>query len=52
MQYIDEMSRHGLYGIGKTAATLCFNCIQGLDECLDVCWRIQDNVDNGSSSAV
>jgi hypothetical protein len=46
MHYINEMSRHGLYGRGRTAAILCYNCIQGLDECLDVCWRIHDNVDN------
>jgi DeoR/GlpR family transcriptional regulator of sugar metabolism len=46
IHYINEMSRHGLYGIGKTAATLVYNCIQGLDECLDVCWRIHDNPDN------
>ena len=46
MHYINEMSRHGLYDMAKTSATLYFNCIQGLDECLDVCWRIYNNVDN------
>jgi hypothetical protein len=46
MAYINEMSRHGLYGMAKTSATLIYNCIQGLDECLDVCWRIHDNPDN------
>lgn len=46
MHYINEISRHGLYDMAKTSATLYFNCIQGLDECLDVCWRIYNNVDN------
>jgi hypothetical protein len=46
IHYINEMSRHGLYGMAKTSATLCYNCIQGLDECLDVCWRIHDNVES------
>ena len=46
MHYINEMSRHGLYDMAKTSSTLYFNCIQGLDECLDVCWRIFNNVDN------
>jgi DeoR/GlpR family transcriptional regulator of sugar metabolism len=46
MHYINEMSRHGLYDMAKTTATLVYNCIQGLDECLEVCWRIHDNIDN------
>ena len=46
MHYINEMSRHGLYDMAKASATLYFNCIQGLDECLDVCWRIFNNEDN------
>ena len=48
LAYISEMSRHGLYGIGRTTATLVYNCLQGLDECLDVCWRIHDNPDNNT----
>jgi hypothetical protein len=46
MHYINEMSRHGLYDMAKTSATLYFNCIHGLDECLSVCWNIYNNEDN------
>jgi hypothetical protein len=46
MAYINEMSRHGLYEMAKNSASLIYNCIQGLDECLDVRWRIHDNPDN------
>jgi hypothetical protein len=46
MKYINEMTRHGLYDFAKTGATVLFNCIQGLDECLDKTWNIFENKDN------
>jgi IS30 family transposase len=40
MHYINEMSRHGLYDMANTSATLYFNCIQGLED------RSADKSDN------
>jgi DNA-binding CsgD family transcriptional regulator len=47
MKHVNEMTKHGLYDLARsTLSTMYFNCLQGMDECLNECWRIYRKEDN------
>jgi HTH domain len=47
MKNIHQLTDKGLFGLAKvTLPTIYFNCIQGLDEILKECWKINSNLEN------